>query len=159
LGRVLLRNLWFPKPGWTVMTSSRSSSPITPSTAPSGVSGLRANPTFTPILLREDSAPLRFPQASTCTVMMSPPASTNLLRYFSGVSIMRWTLKGRSVLSLRQRITEGPTVRLGTKCPSITSQCRRSAPPLSTSLISSSSLPKSAERREGAILILISPSS
>src|SRR4051794_4802774 len=40
----------------------------------------------------------------------------------------------------------------GTKCPSITSRCRKSPPPSSTSSISDFSLAKSADRIDGAII-------
>src|SRR5436305_14936752 len=45
-------------------------------------------------------------------------------------------------------------VRLGTKCPSITSRCRREAPPRSTRAISSARRAKSADRIEGTISII-----
>src|SRR3982751_3184178 len=45
-------------------------------------------------------------------------------------------------------------VRLGTKCPSLTSRCSREAPPLSTRAISSARRAKSADRMEGTISII-----
>jgi len=54
----------------------------------------------------------------------------------------------------RQAITiAGPIVRFGTKWPSITSRCRTSAP-CSMLAISSASFEKSAERRDGASLMV-----
>src|SRR4051794_18762468 len=50
--------------------------------------------------------------------------------------------------------TGGPMVRLGTKWPSMTSRCRREAPPRSTRAISSASRAKSADRIEGTISII-----
>src|SRR3954451_1311088 len=50
----------------------------------------------------------------------------------------------------------GPMVRFGTKWPSMTSRCRTSAP-CSTLAISSASFEKSAERRDGASLIMKLP--
>src|SRR3954463_9606737 len=47
--------------------------------------------------------------------------------------------------------TGGPIVRLGTKWPSMTSRCRREAPPRSTRAISSARRAKSADRIEGTI--------
>ena len=52
-------------------------------------------------------------------------------------------------------ITSGPIVMFGTKCPSITSMCIKSAPAFSRSLISLPSLLKSADKIEGEILILV----
>src|SRR5437867_4267533 len=49
--------------------------------------------------------------------------------------------------------TGGPRLILGTKCPSITSRCSTSAPPLSTFSISALRFEKSAERIDGAIVI------
>jgi hypothetical protein len=43
-------------------------------------------------------------------------------------------------------------VMLGTKCPSITSTCTHSAPPLSMARTSSPSLEKSAARMDGAMI-------
>src|SRR3954471_5456022 len=45
-------------------------------------------------------------------------------------------------------------VRLGTKCPSMTSRCSREAPPRSTRAISSARRAKSADRMEGTISII-----
>jgi len=55
-------------------------------------------------------------------------------------------------------ITMGPIVRLGTKCPSITSTWRRSAS-AATRSTSSASWAKSADRIDGAILapVMTSP--
>src|SRR4051794_5756884 len=50
--------------------------------------------------------------------------------------------------------TGGPMVRLGTKWPSMTSRCRREAPPRSTRAISSARRAKSADRMEGTISII-----
>ena len=48
-------------------------------------------------------------------------------------------------------MTGGPKLMFGTKCPSITSRCRKSAPPASTSSISAPSLEKLAERIDAAM--------
>ena len=50
-------------------------------------------------------------------------------------------------------ITSGPIVIFGTKCPSITSICIKSAPAFSKSRISFPNLLKSADRIDGDILI------
>src|SRR5262245_49236856 len=62
---------------------------------------------------------------------------------------------GSAVARRTARTTSGPTVRLGTKCPSITSTCTRPAPPRSTRRTSSASWPKSADRIEGARIIVL----
>ena len=71
-----------------------------------------------------------------------------------GDSIIRCTSRGRLVAARTASITTGPMVRLGTKCPSITSTWIQSAPAFSTARISSASRPKSAERIDGAIRCL-----
>ncbi len=53
----------------------------------------------------------------------------------------------------KEAMTGGPIVILGTKLPSITSICNKSAPAFSTQAISSPIFEKSAAKREGAILI------
>src|SRR5882672_3439606 len=64
---------------------------------------------------------------------------------------MRWQSTGSWVTRRTARVTAGPTVRLGTKCPSMTSTWISPAPPASASLMSAPSRAKSAERMEGAI--------
>src|SRR6202795_395282 len=64
---------------------------------------------------------------------------------------MRWQSTGSWVTRRTARVTAGPTVRLGTKCPSMTSTWISAAPPASASLMSAPSRAKSAERIDGAI--------
>ncbi|SHV74007.1 Uncharacterised protein [Mycobacteroides abscessus subsp. abscessus] len=66
------------------------------------------------------------------------------------MSIIKWQSMGISVAASRLSTTGSPRVRLGTKCPSITSTCSQSAP--STAAISSARRAKSADRIEGAIM-------
>src|SRR5688500_6631319 len=87
--------------------------------------------------------------------MISASAAVSSSTYFSGSTIMRCTSSGRCVAARTALTTIGPMVRLGTKRPSITSTWIRSAPASSTARTSSASLPKSADRIEGAILIAI----
>src|SRR4029453_12270815 len=67
---------------------------------------------------------------------------------------MRWTSMGSFVALRTAFTTGGPTVRLGTKWPSITSTWTRPAPPRSAAAISSAQRPKSAERMEGAMIMV-----
>ena len=67
---------------------------------------------------------------------------------------MRWRSSGSRVRFRIASMTGGPIVRFGTKCPSITSTWIWSAPPASTRAISSARAAKSAERIDGAILIM-----
>src|SRR5690606_15811972 len=89
--------------------------------------------------------------ASTCTVSESAPASTNASRCSSGFSTMRCTSIGSRVTLRIAAVTAGPTVRLGTKWPSMTSTWIQSAPACSAARTCSPRRVKSAERIEGAI--------
>ena len=68
---------WPPKPGLTLITSTRSMSPRTGSTAWTGVAGLSATPARLPVLLMRWSVRFKWAPASTWTVMLSAPASAN----------------------------------------------------------------------------------
>src|SRR5204862_474190 len=72
------------------------------------------------------------------------PESANSDRYCSGCWTIRCTSSGRSVSCRRARIRGAPKVRLGTKCPSITSTCSHSAPPATARSTCSRSRPRSA---------------
>src|SRR5437868_157501 len=67
---------------------------------------------------------------------------------------MRWTSRWSRVFLRMDSTTGGPIVRLGTKWPSMTSRCRREAPPRSTRAISSARRAKSADKMEGTISII-----
>src|SRR5947209_1799611 len=69
----------------------------------------------------------------------------------AGSLTMRWTSSGSLVTGRKPLTTTEPMLRLGTKCPSMTSTWMRSAPPASTSRTSSPSREKSAARMDGAI--------
>src|SRR2546427_532402 len=72
----------------------------------------------------------------------------------SGFVIIKWTSSGRAVTLRRASTMGGPMVRFGTKWPSMTSTCTRSAPACSTAAISSAKCAKSDDRMEGAIRTL-----
>src|SRR2546422_9016767 len=72
----------------------------------------------------------------------------------SGFVIIKWTSSGRVVTLRRASTMGGPMVRFGTKWPSMTSTCTRSAPACSTAAISSAKCAKSDDRMEGAIRTL-----
>ena len=140
-----------PKPGLTDMTSSRSRSAATSSTATSGVEGLMTTPARHPSSLIRASC--RFRCGATSAWMVSPvaPALAKLSKYFSGSTTMRCTSSGSSVTRLAVSITLAPKVRFGTKQPSMTSTWIQSAPPATHMAISSPSRAKSALRIEGAM--------
>src|SRR5262245_1982090 len=88
--------------------------------------------------------------ASTCTLTQSAPASQNDSTYFVGCEIIRWQSSVARVVPRTLFTSGGPNVMFGTKCPSITSRWRRSAPASTTLRISSPRRAKSAERIDGA---------
>src|ERR1700677_3718316 len=113
-----------------------------------GVSGLAARPTLSPSSrIWAISSAVR--PTSTWTVQPSAPASRNGSRYQAGSVIIRWVSKKRSVCSRSDETTGGPMVRLGTKCPSMTSTWSHSEPGAIWSTASDRQ-PKSAERIDGA---------
>src|SRR5262249_40941234 len=71
---------------------------------------------------------------------------------------MMCTSSGRFATRLSAATTGRPTVRLGTKCPSMTSTCSQSAPASSTRRTSSPRREKSHESREGAMRTLMAES-
>ena len=149
-GSWLGRKDWPPKPGLTVITSTRSTSFITYSIADSWVAGQIDTPARLPSDLICAMARSRCGVASAWTVIISAPAFANSgMR--SRFEIIKCTSSGRVVCGRMAFTTAGPMVRFGTKCPSITSTCTRSAPALVMAAISSPSRAKSAERIEGAM--------
>src|SRR5579883_1375096 len=68
----------------------------------------------------------------------------------SGFSIIMWQSMGREVTFRSDASTGVPIVRLGTKCPSITSKCMTVPPPASAALTSSARCAKSADRIDGS---------
>src|SRR5258705_2628380 len=67
--------------------------------------------------------------------------------------IMRCASSGSRVTRRSERTTAGPSVRFGTKCPSMTSTWMRSAPAASASATCSPRRAKSADRIDGASAI------
>ena len=153
LGSIAGMKLCPPKPGFTVMTSTRSVRSSTHSTICGGVPGSSATPARRPRSRIVCSVRSRCGPASGCTVRMSAPASAKALRYGSAGAIIRWT--SSTVLTCgRIACTNcGPKVMLGTKCPSMTSTCTQSAPCCSIARHSAPKAAKSADRIEGAIRI------
>ncbi len=115
-------NDWPPKPGWTVMTRTRSALSRNGSTFSMGVSGFRDTPAFKPLALILSMAPMTSPCASQWTVMMSHPASAKASMYLIGSCIIRWASKTMSEHPRIALMMGGPNVMLGTKAPSITSR-------------------------------------
>src|SRR5947208_8659126 len=153
-------NFWPPKPGFTDITRTRSRSSFTHSSVAGVVAGFSAAPAFTgrprlPASSRiEVSVRCKCGQASTCTVSRSAPRAANSARYFSGSTIIRCRSSGSRVrLRMASRIGK-PIEMFGTNRPSMTSMWIWSAPAASTLAISSARIPKSADRIEGAILIM-----
>mmetsp|Transcript_100081 Transcript_100081/g.266009 ORF Transcript_100081/g.266009 Transcript_100081/m.266009 type:complete len:220 (+) Transcript_100081:396-1055(+) len=151
--------LWPPKPGFTDMMSTKSTSSKTYSICDRGVPGLRTTPAMQPRLLIMFTTRWRWivEAASQCTEMTSAPALAKSSTRCSGSTIMRWQSRKASGSFLRNAsTTNGPMVMLGTKRPSMTSTWTQSAPAFRTSSTSWPSLEKSAERIEGEICTLFS---
>src|SRR3954453_3256751 len=83
--------------------------------------------------------------------MFWPPAFTNRSAYFSGSEIIKCASKYAGVSLRIDSMKCSPKLMFGTKWPSITSKCRKSAPVRRTSSISRSRWAKSAESTEAAI--------
>ena len=145
-------NFWPPKPGFTVITQTRSARSSTCATASAGVPGLSATPARMPAARIAWSVRWTCGPASTCAVRMSAPAAAKASIEGSTGAIIRWT--SITVVTWRRKAATagGPKVRFGTKWLSITSTCTQSAPWSSTARISRPKSAKSAERIEGAIL-------
>ena len=119
---------WPPKPGLTLITSTRSRSPSTFSMAASGVAGLSTQPALLPRLLMSWIVRWTCGPASGWNEIVSAPASAKAGTSGSTGVTMRCTSNG-CLLCLRSAFTTiGPIVRLGTKWPSITSTWIQSAP-------------------------------
>ena len=71
---------------------------------------------------------LRCTTDSACTLMCVAPAAANFSMNSSGLSIIRCASMGSAVTLRTASTVIGPMVRLGTKCPSITSTWIQSAP-------------------------------
>src|SRR5262245_59559946 len=87
---------WPPNPGFTVMTSTKSSCCVTSSSAPMGVEGLRTAPALAPTLRIRLSVRCRCGTASTCTEIIAAPFAAKASMYRSGASIIRCTSSGRA---------------------------------------------------------------
>ena len=69
-------NFWPPKPGFTDMISTKSTSPATFSIADTGVDGFSTTPAFAPSSLMADTVRCRCGSTSACTDSIEAPAST-----------------------------------------------------------------------------------
>ncbi len=142
---------WPPKPGLTLITSTRSRSPSTFSMAASGVAGLSTQPAFLPRLLMSWMVRWTCGPASGWNEITSAPASAKAGTSGSTGETMRWQSNGCLLWALRAFTTIGPMVRLGTKWLSMTSTWIQSAPAAVTASISAPKAAKSADRIEGAM--------
>src|SRR5262245_42359100 len=70
--------------------------------------------------------------------------------YWSGFSIIRWQSSGSFVNFRKDLTTGGPSVMLGTKCPSMTSTWTTVPPPSAAAWTCSAKCAKSADKIEGA---------
>mmetsp|Transcript_28539 Transcript_28539/g.76247 ORF Transcript_28539/g.76247 Transcript_28539/m.76247 type:complete len:259 (-) Transcript_28539:185-961(-) len=148
--------LWPPKPGFTDIMRTRSTSSSTYSMAERGVPGFRTTPAAQPNCLIWQMVRCKWvvEAASQWIAMMSAPALAKSSTRFSGFSIMRWQSSTASGSFLRRAATtSGPIVMFGTNLPSMTSTCTQSAPAFRTLPTSSPSLEKSADKIEGEILM------
>ncbi|AEH53145.1 hypothetical protein BCO26_1087 [Heyndrickxia coagulans 2-6] len=123
-----------------------------------GVAGFKTTPGFTPRDRISWIVRWRCLHASTWTEIVSAPAFAKASKYWSGFSIIKWTSSGSFVTGRTAPTTSGPIVMFGTKWPSITSIWIQSAPPSSTSLISSPNFAKFADKIEGAIFTIVNTS-
>ena len=139
-----------PKPGLTVMTSTRSTSARISLSADAGVAGLMATPARAPRPRICCARRCKCGVASWWTVMMSAPAAAKSATSRSGSTIIRCTSNGRSVCGRMAATTAGPMVRFGTNRPSMTSTWMESAPAAVVSRTTSPKRAKSAERIDGA---------
>ena len=115
-----------------------------------GVAGLSEMPALAPASWMPMTTRCACVAASQWKVTMSAPARAYSSAVSSGLVIMRCTSAGRPELAFTALTTLGPNVRLGTKWPSMTSTCTKSA--LEMASRSRARLAMSAERMDGAIL-------
>ena len=142
-----------PQPGLTLMQRTRSAQSRSSATASTGVPGLIATPARQPSSRIACRVRLACGVASSWKVIESAPALANSSIWRSGASIIRWTSTpppASWTWSAMPARTSGPIVIGGTKWPSITSKWITRAPASITSSTWAPSLPKSAERIDGA---------
>src|SRR3989449_254269 len=154
-GKTSARNACPENPGWTVMTSSRSTSPRYGTLFSNGVAGFRTTPGRIPASRIARIVARTSWSLSTWTVRSSTPASTKAFTKSCGCVTIRWASNGTLVRGRIDLTMAGPIVRLGTKWPSITSMWSRSAPASDASRTWSPRRSKRADKIEGAILMAI----
>lgn len=158
LGIMLGIKDWPPKPGSTVMTSTMSTRATMGATAPAGVPGFSATPTFMPAarmaLQSSAAAPSASPAASMWKVYWLPPASLMGSIHCSGLETIMWQSKKTSAGMLLRRLamTGGPQEMFGQKLPSMMSKWMESAPASITLRASSPRLARSLASIEGPML-------
>ena len=122
LGSWLCRKDCPPKPGSTVMISTRSILSQTCSSAIGGVFGRTATAGAAPASKMASMTGSVSVVASMCIVMMSAPACAVWCMRFMGDRTIIWASMGSAVSLRRASNTGGPKLRLGTKFPSMMSK-------------------------------------
>ena len=117
------RSVCPPNPGFTVITSTRSHSGSSGSSALTGVSGLMLTPARTPSAWMASSVSAQLSSASTCTVIRSAPALAYASMYCIGRDSIRCVSRNRFVCLRIARTKSGPKLMFGAKCPSMLSRC------------------------------------
>src|SRR2546422_6508454 len=154
-GKTSARNACPENPGWTVMTSSRSTSPRYGTLFSNGVAGFRTTPGLTPASRIARIVAGTSWSLSRWTVRSSTPASANGFTNSCGCVTIRWASSGTWVSGRIDFTMAGPIVRLGTKWPSITSMWSMSAPASAASRTWSPKRSNRADKIDGAILMAI----
>src|SRR3954471_15009441 len=113
--------VWPPKPGFTDMTRTKSTSAATSLIATTGVPGLITTPALMPCALIACTVRCTCGSASTWTEIIPAPASAKASMKRSAFSIIRWTSSGTVAIRFSDLTTGTPMVMFGTKWPSITS--------------------------------------
>ena len=121
LGSVAGTSFWPAKPGFTVMSRTMSRSGRMSSMAHRGVAGFRVTAAFAPAARMAESARCRCTVDSWCTETTSPGRRSNRCRCRSGFFTIRWMSAGTALTLRTARITSGPSMKFGTKSPSMTS--------------------------------------
>ncbi len=111
---------WPPKPGLTLITSTRSTSSSTHSSMSSGCAGLNASPALQPSARIRRSVRSACVEASAWNVITFAPAAAKAEARVSTGRTIRWTSSGTFAPPARMHegliacAIAGPIVRLGT---------------------------------------------
>lgn len=90
--------------------------------------------------------------ASRWKVKSDAPAAAKLSTHFHGSDTIRWQSRKAAVCRRRHATTGAPSVRLGTKWPSMTSTCSQSAPAATMRAVSAANEDRSAASSEGLMM-------